>query len=113
MRAVLRRTALAFSALALTLFSSDVLLSQPGPLTVLTKDNNAITRRQIQTVAVNDQEYVGLDELASMFQLTVREDALGALTVTASKGRTILLMADQPLASISGRIVSLPAPPIR
>jgi len=113
MRAVLRRTALAFSALALTLFSSDVLLSQPGPLTVLTKDNNAITRRQIQTVAVNDQEYVALDDLASMFQLTVREDALGALTVTASKGRTILLMADQPLASISGRIVSLPAPPIR
>jgi N-acetylmuramoyl-L-alanine amidase len=48
-----------------------------------------------------------------MFQLTVREDALGALTVTASKGRTILLMADQPLASISGRIVSLPAPPLR
>jgi N-acetylmuramoyl-L-alanine amidase len=110
---VLRRTALAFSALALTLFSFDVLLSQQGPLTVLTKDNNAITRRQIQTVTVNDQEYVALDDLASMFQLTVREDALGGLTVAASKGRTILLMADQPLASISGRIVSLPAPPLR
>jgi len=110
---VLRRTALAFSALALTLFSFDVLLSQQGPLTVLTKDGNAITRRQIQTVTVNDQEYVGLDDLASMFQLTVREDALGALTVTASKGRTILLTPDQPLASIAGRIVSLPAPPIR
>jgi hypothetical protein len=113
MRAVLRRTALAFSALALTLLSSDVLLSQQGPLTVLSKDNNAITRRQIQTVTVNDQEYVALDDLASMFQLTVREDALGGLTVAASKGRTILLMADQPLASISGRIVSLPAPPLR
>ena len=47
-----------------------------------------------------------------MFQLTVREDAIGSLAV-AHRGKTILLTPDQPLASISGRVVSLPAPPVR
>src|SRR4051812_29414501 len=46
-----------------------------------------------------------------MFQLTVREDALGV--TVAYKGRTIVLTVDQPLASVSGRLVSLPATPIR
>jgi N-acetylmuramoyl-L-alanine amidase len=112
MRAVLRRTALAVSILALALFSSDLLFSQQTPLTVLTKDNNTVVRRTLPTTSVNDQEYVALDDLASMFQLAVREDALGALSVT-SKGKTLLLTPDQPLASIAGRVVSLPAPPVR
>jgi len=113
MRAVLQRTALAFSVLALAVLSSALLLSQQTPLTVLTKDNaNAVTRRTLQTTAIGDQEFVALDDLASMFQLTVREDALGALSVT-SKGKTLLLTPDQPLASIAGRVVSLPAPPVR
>ena len=112
MRAVLRRTALAVSVLALTLFCSDLLFSQQTPLTVLTKDNNTVVRRTLPTTSVNDQEYVALDDLASMFQLAVREDALGALSVT-SKGKTLLLTPDQPLASIAGRVVSLPAPPVR
>ncbi len=46
-----------------------------------------------------------------MFQLTVREDALGV--TVAYKGRTVVLTVDQPLASVSGRLVSLPATPIR
>ncbi len=111
--AVLRRTAFFFFALALSAFTSDVLHSQQQtPLTVLGKENNALTRRTIPTTTNNDQEYVALDDLAPMFQLAVREDALGALTVTY-KGKTILLMPDQPLASIAGRVVSLPAPPVR
>src|SRR5205085_2735780 len=47
-----------------------------------------------------------------MFQLTLREDALGAITVSY-KGKTILLTPDQALASVSGRLISLPAPPSR
>jgi N-acetylmuramoyl-L-alanine amidase len=97
---------------ALSVFSSDILHSQPAPLTVLSKDATSLTRRTIPTAAINDQEYVALDDLASMFQLSVREDALGALTVTY-KNKTILLMADQPLASIAGRVVPLPVPPLR
>src|SRR5689334_859281 len=61
---------------------------------------------------VGDQEFVGLDDLVAMFQLTIREDALGALTV-GYKGKTIILTPDQALASVAGRLVSLPAPPTR
>src|SRR5215472_10322920 len=111
MRAVLRRTALVLSVLAVSLLSVDVLHSQQTPFTVLSKENNALVRRTLQSTTINEQEYVGLDDLASLFQLSVREDALGALTVTY-KGKTVLLTPDQPLASIAGRVVSLPAPPV-
>jgi N-acetylmuramoyl-L-alanine amidase len=76
-------------------------------LTLLSKDG----RRSITLVAINGQEFVPLDELAPVFQLTVHEEA-GALTV-ACNGRTIVLTPDQPLASVAGRLVSLPAPPLR
>ena len=99
---MLRRTALVL------LILSASLLSQQTALTILTKDG----RRTIATTSANDQEYVALDDLAATFQLTVRDDAIGGLTVTY-RGKTILLTADQPLASVSGRIVSLPAPPVR
>ncbi len=113
MRAVLRRTALAVVVLALAFLSSDPLFSQQTPFTVLTRDvGNALVRRPLPATTLNDQDYVALDDLSAMFQLTVREDALGALSVT-SKGKTILLMPDQPLASIAGRVVSLPAAPVR
>jgi N-acetylmuramoyl-L-alanine amidase len=112
MRAVLRRTALVFSVLTLSFLAVDVLHSQQTPFTVLSKENNALVRRTLQSTTINDQEYVGLDDLAAMFQLSVREEALGALTVTY-KGKTVLLTPDQPLASIAGRVVSLPAPPVR
>ena len=47
---------------------------------------------------VNDQEFVALDDLAAVFQLTVRDEALGALSVSY-KGKTIVLTPDQALAS--------------
>lgn len=78
-----------------------------SPLTLLTKER----RRPIQVTLVGDQEFVALDELAGIFQLTVREDSLGAITVSY-KGKTIVLTPDQALASISGRLVSLPAAPL-
>jgi N-acetylmuramoyl-L-alanine amidase len=114
MRAVLRRTALALPfALGVILSLSPPLLSQQATLTILSKDAlNNTARRTIATTTVNDQEYVALDDLAAMFQLTVREDAIGGLAVNY-KGKTILLMPDQPLASVSGRVVALPAAPIR
>ena len=80
----------------------------PPSLTVFSKDG----RRAVPIAMVGDQEFVGLDDLVAMFQLTLREDALGAITV-AYKGKTILLTPDQALASVSGRLVSLPAPPSR
>ena len=48
-----------------------------------------------------------------MLQLAVREDALaGGVTVTY-KGRTVVASVDQPMASINGRVVTLPAPMAR
>ena len=87
-----------------------VLSSQPGPgplLTLLSKD----ARRTLPLAVNGDAELVALDDLAATFQLQVQE-SLGAITVSY-KGRTIVLTPDQSLASVSGRLISLPAPPTR
>ena len=68
-------------------------------------------RRTIPLALVNNQEFVAVDDLAATFQLAVREDALGALTITY-KDKTIVL-TNQALASVAGRLVSLPAPAAR
>ena len=81
---------------------------QPPALSLLSKDG----RRALPIALVADQEFVALDDLATAFQLTVREESLGAVTVSY-KGKTIVLTPDQALASIAGRLVSLPAPPSR
>ncbi len=96
--------------LPLLLAVATVLSSQPAPgpaLTLLSREG----RRTLPLTIVNDQEFVALDDLSSTFQLQVQE-SLGAITV-AYKGRTIVLTPDQSLASVSGRLISLPAPPAR
>ena len=95
------------SVLALAAALSSQTASAPT-LTLLAREG----RRVLPLTIVADQEMVGLDELAATFQLTVREESLGAITVTY-KGKTIVLTPDQALASVSGRLVSLPAPPAR
>ena len=76
-------------------------------LSLLTRD----ARRTIPLSIVSDQEFVALDELASVFQLAIREES-GAVTVSY-KGRTIILTPDQTIASVAGRMISLPARPTR
>jgi N-acetylmuramoyl-L-alanine amidase len=78
-----------------------------GSLAVLSREG----RRTIPLARVGDQEMVALDDLATAFQLAVREE-VGALTVSY-KGRTIVLTPAQALASVSGRLVSLSTPPSR
>ena len=68
-------------------------------------------RKPLALALVNEQEFVGLDDLAATFQLAVQE-SLGAVTVSY-KGKTVILTADQTLASVAGRLISLPAPPVR
>lgn len=54
-----------------------------------------------------------LDDLAKLFGFSYREDAVaGGLTVTV-RGQTIVLSAGQGLASVGGRMISLPAPPAK
>lgn len=97
--------AVALLALAAVLSSQT---AQPASLTLLSKEG----RRPLPIMLAADQELVALDDLAAAFQLTVREEALGAITVSY-KGKTIVLTPDQALASVAGRLVSLPAPPSR
>lgn len=99
------------SVTTFALVLAGVLSSQvpaPTPLTLLSKEG----RRPIAVTMVGDHECVALDDLAAIFLVTVREESFGAITVSY-KGKTIVLTADQALASVSGRLVSLPAAPSR
>jgi len=79
------------------------------PYTVVTRD----ARRPLAVRTINGQEMFALEDLVRLFSLTVREDAAaGSLTITAG-GQAILLSTQQPLASIGGRMTSLPAAPSR
>jgi len=78
----------------------------PTPLTLLSPDG----RRPIPTIVVNGDELIALDDVAARFQVTVREDTLaGGITLTYN-GQTVVVSNDQPMASVSGRIVALPSP---
>jgi N-acetylmuramoyl-L-alanine amidase len=83
--------------------------SLPAPYTVLSAEG----RRPLPTRLINNQEMFALDDLTKLFELTVREDSLaGGLTVTAGT-QSIVLTQGQSLASVGGRLISLPAPPAR
>ena len=69
--------------------------------------------RPLPTIVSGDTELVALDDLVSLFGVTVREDALARAITVAYKGKTIVVSQDQALASIAGRLVSLPAAPSR
>src|SRR5688500_7129173 len=83
-----------------------VLHAQGGPITVLSRDG----RRTLPAVEMQGHQMVGLDDLASLFQLQVREDAAARAITATYKNQTIVLTPDQSLISSSGRLVSLPAP---
>ena len=80
-----------------------------APYTVLSRDAS----RPLPARIIGGQEMFALEELAKIFELTVREDTLaGGITVTA-RAQTIVLSPGQALASVGGRLISLPAPPAR
>jgi N-acetylmuramoyl-L-alanine amidase len=83
-----------------------VVVAQGGPITVLSRDG----RRTLPTVEVQGRQMVGLDDLATLFHLQVREDAAARAITATYKTQTIVLTPEQSLVSSSGRLVSLPAP---
>jgi N-acetylmuramoyl-L-alanine amidase len=103
------RTLLVVTLLVLVLDGVSRLTGQSvaTSLLVLSRDG----RRGIPLTVIGGQEMVGLDDLASAFQLTVREER-DALTVSY-KGRTVVLTPDQAMASVSGRLITLPTPPAK
>jgi N-acetylmuramoyl-L-alanine amidase len=83
--------------------------SAPPPLTLVSKDG----RRTVPTVMSNGRELIAIDDLAAFFSVTVREDALAGGFTVSYRGKTIVASADQPMASVDGRIVTLPSPVVR
>lgn len=80
-----------------------------APLILLTREG----RRPLPTTTQSGQEFIGLDDVGALFQVSVREDTLaGGVTVTY-RNRTVVASFDQPMASVSGRLVALPSPAIR
>lgn len=61
---------------------------------------------------INGREFVSTADLSGLFGLVAREDRAGGLVLTQG-GRTIVVSLTQGLASVEGRVVSLPAPPQR
>jgi hypothetical protein len=81
-----------------------------APYTVLSREAG---RQPLAARMVAGQEMFALDDLARLFGFTFAEDTLaGGLTVTV-RGQTIVLTPGQSIASVGGRLVSLPAPPAR
>jgi N-acetylmuramoyl-L-alanine amidase len=80
--------------------------NQSGPITVLSRDG----RRPLATSEVQGHQMVGLDDLANLFQLQIREDAAARAVTATYKNQTLVLTPDQSLVSASGRLVSMPAP---
>ncbi len=81
----------------------------PTPLMLISREG----RRPVPTTVLSGQELIALDDVATLFQVAVREDTLaGGITVTY-KGRTIVVSAEQPMASVDGRVVTLPSPAAR
>lgn len=83
--------------------------AQPASFTVLSRDG----RKPLPITIINNQDYVAVDDINTVFGTTSREDRLaGGLTITL-RGRSIVVTADQNVVSVSGRLVSLPSPPLR
>jgi N-acetylmuramoyl-L-alanine amidase len=80
----------------------------PAPYTVVSRTG----RQPLPVRTIAGQEMFSLDDLARLFTLTVQEDALaGGLTVRSGT-QTIVMTPQQPLASVGGRMISLPAAPV-
>ena len=79
------------------------------PLTLVSRDG----RRTVPTLLQNGREVIALDDVASLFQVSVKEDTLAGGVTVSYRGRTIVAFADRPMASVEGRVVSLPSPVLR
>jgi N-acetylmuramoyl-L-alanine amidase len=83
--------------------------AQAPPITIVAREG----RKPLPVTTINNQDYIAVDDVNTAFATTSREDRLaGGLTITA-RGRSIVLTENQNVVSIAGRLVTLPAPPLR
>ena len=109
LRAGILSAAAAAAAVVLTI--ATFAAQAPAPAAAYTVFSRG-ARQSLPVRTVPGQEMFALDDLARLFPLTVREEALaGGLTISVNN-QTIVLTAQQPLASVAGRMISLPAAPV-
>ncbi|MXZ70968.1 MAG: hypothetical protein F4Z04_05595 [Acidobacteria bacterium] len=80
-----------------------------GGLTMI--DENG--RQAIETAVLRDQEMIAVDRLAELFRFDLSEDVRTRTVTLSAGGRSVILTAEQALASVDGRLVSLAAPVYR
>lgn len=80
-----------------------------SPLTLVT----AGARTPLPTSMVAGREMIALEDLAAHFPLAIRGETVADSVRVSYRDRAILVTPDQPLVSVDGRLVSLPAPAIR
>jgi N-acetylmuramoyl-L-alanine amidase len=99
----------ASAALMLVAGVSFLASAQAPPITVVSREG----RKPLPVTTINNQDYVAVDDVNAAFATTSREDRLaGGLTITA-RTRSIVLTENQNVVSVAGRLVTLPAPPLR
>lgn len=99
------------ASVALTLVAgrSFLAIAQAPSLTVVSREG----RKPLPVTSINNQDYIAVDDVNAAFATTSREDRLaGGLTITA-RGRSIVITENQNVVSVAGRLVTLPAPPLR
>jgi N-acetylmuramoyl-L-alanine amidase len=113
MRSCCTVRALTFLVAILVLVAAAPPYAQDGapatPLTLVSRDG----RRPVPTTLQNGRELISLDDVASLFQVSVREDALAGGVTVSYRGRSIVASADRPMVSVAGRVVTLPSPVVR
>src|SRR6188768_4480488 len=83
--------------------------AQAPSITVIAREG----RKPLPITSINSQDYVAVYDVNAAFATTSREDRLaGGLTITA-RTRSIVVTENQNVVSVSGRLVTLPAPPLR
>ena len=109
-----RRLAPVLALAALALFDPGVarLDAQAAPATPL-KLVAADGQRVVPTIQSGDTELIAFDDLTALFGVVIREDLVARAFTVAYKGKNVVLSQNQALASIGGRLVSLPAAPVK
>lgn len=108
MTAVRRFVAFALAAVTAAVVTPSPTAQTP-PITVLT----AQARQALTVTTLNGTDYLALDEVATAFGLTARDDRLTGASTLTSGSRSLVLTPDRTVVSVQSRLVSLAAPPLR
>src|SRR5262245_3392623 len=81
----------------------------PSPLLFVSRD----TRVTVPTTLNGSDELIALDDVAALFKVSVREDALTGGVAVSYRDRSVVMSPGQAMASVNGRVVALPSAVVR